>query len=160
MHLCIIFQGDFAINTDGGLLDIGLLFGGEFPDLGDLSPPHCESSSSDSYMTPSPNTVDDELLEILSSTSTSPGLPQNSEDVAIDLGKWSSKKKKSVCTEWIFHSQALILITICHTIFMILYSKNLIFDQSIILSLIIFLIPITCLHEIVKTHSVLVTHWS
>ena len=44
-------------------------------------------------MTPSPNTVDDELLEILSSTSTSPGLPQNSEDVAIDLGKWSSKKK-------------------------------------------------------------------
>ena len=93
MHLCIIFQGDFAINTDGGLLDIGLLFGEEFPDLGDLSPPHCESSSSDSYMTPSPNTVDDELLEILSSTSTSPGLPQNSEDVAIDLGKWSSKKK-------------------------------------------------------------------
>lgn len=81
-------QGDFAINTDGGLLDIGLLFGEEFPDLGDLSPPHCESSSSDSYMTPSPNTVDDELLEILSSTSTStsPGLPQNSEDVAIDLG--------------------------------------------------------------------------
>lgn len=95
MHLCIIFQGDFAINTDGGLLDIGLLFGEEFPDLGNLSPPHCESSSSDSYMTPSPNTVDDELLEILSSTSTStsPGLPQNSEDVAIDLGKWSSKKK-------------------------------------------------------------------
>ena len=45
-------------------------------------------------MTPSPNTVDDDLLEILSSTSTSPGLPQNSEDVAIDLGKWSSKKKK------------------------------------------------------------------
>lgn len=102
MHLCIIFQGDFAINTDGGLLDMGLFFGEEFPDLGDLSPPHCESSSSDSYMTPSPNTVDDELLEILSSTSTSPGLPQNSEDVAIDLGKWSSKKKKSVCTEWIF----------------------------------------------------------
>lgn len=79
-------QGDFAINTDGGLLDMGLFFGEEFPDLGDLSPPHCESSSSDSYMTPSPNTVDDELLEILSSTSTSPGLPQNSEDVAIDLG--------------------------------------------------------------------------
>ena len=102
MHLCIIFQADFAINTDGGLLDISLLFGEEFPDLGDLSPPHCESSSSDSYMTPSHNTVDDDLLEILSSTSTSPGLPQNSEDVAIDLGKWSSKKKKSVCTEWIF----------------------------------------------------------
>ena len=104
MHLCIIFQDDFAINTDGGLLDISLLFGEEFPDLGDLSPPHCESSSSDSYMTPSPNTVDDELFEIRSSTSTStsPGLPQNSEDVAIDLGKWSSKKKKSVCTEWIF----------------------------------------------------------
>lgn len=79
-------QDDFASNTDGGLLDIGLLFGEEFPVLGDLSPPHSESTSSDSYMTPSPNTVDDELLEILSSTSASPGLPQNSEDVTINLG--------------------------------------------------------------------------
>lgn len=71
---------------DDGLLD--LLFGQDFPDFGNVSPPRSESTSSDSDMTPSPNAMDDvELSEILSSTS-SPGLPQNSEDFTIDLGKW------------------------------------------------------------------------
>lgn len=79
-------QPNYTSNSDeDGLLD--LLFGQDFPDFGSVSPPRSESTSSDSYMTPSPNTMDDvELSEILSSTSASPGLPQNSEDFTIDLG--------------------------------------------------------------------------
>ena len=92
MHLCIIFKGDFAMNTDGDLFDNYLLFGEEFPDFGDLSLPRLESTSSDSYMRSRPNTVSEELLEIVTSTSAMPGLLQNSEDVAIDLGKLNAKK--------------------------------------------------------------------
>ncbi|KAJ7384589.1 cAMP response element binding [Desmophyllum pertusum] len=69
---------------DDGLLD--LLFGQDFADFGDVSPQRSESTSSDSYMTPSPTAMDDvELSEILSSTSASPGLPQSHEDFTIDL---------------------------------------------------------------------------
>ncbi|KAL9986357.1 hypothetical protein ACROYT_G000495 [Oculina patagonica] len=78
-------QDNFTSNSDDdGILD--LLFGQDFPDFGSVSPPRSESTSSDSDMTPSPSAMDDaELSEILSSTS-SPGLPQNSEDFTIDLG--------------------------------------------------------------------------
>jgi len=65
------------------------LFGQDFPDFGDVSPPRSESTSSDSYMTPSPDTMDDvELSEILSSTSASPGFAQSNEDFTIDLGRY------------------------------------------------------------------------
>lgn len=79
-------QDNYTSNSDGdGILD--LLFGQDFPDFGSVSPPRSDSTSSDSDMMPSPNTMDDvELSEILSSTSGSPGLPQNSEDFTIDLG--------------------------------------------------------------------------
>lgn len=79
-------QDNYTSNSDeDGLLD--LLFGQDFQDFGSVSPPRSDSTSSDSDMTPSPNTMDDvELSEILSSTSASPGLPQNSEDFTIDLG--------------------------------------------------------------------------
>lgn len=50
-------------------------------------------------MTPSPNAMDDvELSEILSSTS-SPGLPQNSEDFTIDLGKYCRRAMMYRCSE-------------------------------------------------------------
>ena len=84
-------QDNYTSNSDeDGLLD--LLFGQDFPDFGSVSPPRSESTSSDSDMTTSPHTctMDDvELSEILSSTSASPGLPQNSEDFTIDLGKYN-----------------------------------------------------------------------
>lgn len=73
--------------TDGDCDILNLLFGQDFADFGDVSPPRSESTSSDSDMTPSPATVDDvELSEILSSTSASPGFAQTSEDFTIDLG--------------------------------------------------------------------------
>ena len=92
MHLCIIFKVYFAINTDGGLFENWFLFGEDLLDFGDLSPPRHESTSSDSYMMSRPNTVNDELAVIFTSTSAMPGLLQNSEDVAIDLGKLNAKK--------------------------------------------------------------------
>ena len=104
LHSCSSFsQDNYTSNSDDdGLLD--LLFGQDFPDFGSVSPPRSESTSSDSDMTPSPNTMDDvELSEILSSTSASPGLPQNSEDFTIDLGKCNtflSLKSKLVRSEF------------------------------------------------------------
>lgn len=75
--------------TDGDCDILNLLFGQDFADFGDVSPPRSESTSSDSDMTPSPATVDDvELSEILSSTSASPGFAQTSEDFTIDLGRY------------------------------------------------------------------------
>lgn len=82
-------QDNYTSNSDDDDL-LNLLFGQDFSDFGSISPPRSESTSSDSDMTPSPNTMDDvELSEILSSTSASPGLPQNSEDFTIDLGKYN-----------------------------------------------------------------------
>lgn len=66
---------------------LNLLFGQDFADFNDASPPHSESTSSDSDLTSSPCTVDDaELSEILSSTTTSPEFSQTKEDFTIDLG--------------------------------------------------------------------------
>ena len=65
-----------------------MLFAQDFASFADASP-HSESLSSDSDMTSSPCTVDDaELSEILSSSSTSPGLTQSNEDFTIDIGMW------------------------------------------------------------------------
>lgn len=69
---------------------LNLLFGQDFPVFGDVSPPRSESTSSESYTTPSPDTMDDgELSEILSSTSASPGFAQTNEDFTIDLEGWN-----------------------------------------------------------------------
>lgn len=65
-----------------------MLFAEDLKSFAEASP-HSETLSSDSDMMPSPCMVDDaELSEILSSSSTSPGLTQSNEDFTIDFGKW------------------------------------------------------------------------
>lgn len=84
-HTLLIFKGNIANSDDDDILS--LLFGQEFTNFGDGSPPRSESTSSDSYMTPSPDALDDvELSEILSSTTGSPGVAHSTEDFTIDLG--------------------------------------------------------------------------
>lgn len=81
-------EGNIANSDDDDILS--LLFGQEFTNFGHGSPPRSESTSSDSYMTPSPDALDDvELSEILSSTTGSPGVAHSTEDFTIDLGGWN-----------------------------------------------------------------------
>ncbi|XP_044162922.1 cyclic AMP-responsive element-binding protein 3-like protein 3-B isoform X2 [Acropora millepora] len=63
-----------------------MLFAQDLKSFAEASP-HSETLSSDSDMMPSPCMVDDaELSEILSSSSTSPGLTHSNEDFTIDFG--------------------------------------------------------------------------